>query len=134
MVYRECTRHNWCSLWKISQVGEVKSALPDLNGLLLALVLIISARSLPLSLSRLRAHLSKVIWAPTFKTTVVVVRASGLLRIRPRAGLLLLWWSIASLLRWHKTSLLLLLLLLLRRPNIPTPWLRGLLRGCVGIS
>ena len=27
--------------------------------------------------------------------------------------------------RWRKTSLL-----LLRRPNNPTPWLRGLLRGC----
>ena len=134
MVYRECTRHNWCSLWKISQIGEVKTALPNLNSLLLALVWVISARSLPLSLSRLRAHLSKVIWAPTFKTAVVVVRVSILLKIRPRAGLLLLWWSIASLLRWHKTSLLLLLLLLLRRPNIPTPWLRGLLRGCVGIS
>src|SRR6185312_6181283 len=127
MVYGECTRHNWCSFWKVSQVGEIKSALPDLNGLLLALVLIISARSLPLSLSRLRAHLCKVIRAPTFKTAVVVVRASGLLKIRPRAGLLLLWWSIASLLGWHKPSLL---LLLLRRPNNPTPWLRGILRGC----
>jgi len=110
MVYRECTRHNWCSLWKISQIGEVKSALPNLNGLLLALVLIISARSMPLGLSHLRAHLCKVIWAPAFKTVVVVVRASGLLKIRPRAGLLLLWWSIASL-----------LLLRLRRPNNPMP-------------
>ena len=79
--------------------------MPDLNSLLLALVLIISARSLPLISSRLRAHFCKVIRAPTFKTTVVVVRASGLLRIRPRAGLLLLWWSIASLLRWHENEL-----------------------------
>ena len=77
MVYRECTRHNWCSLWKIGQIGEVKSALPNLNGLLLALILIISTRSLPLSLSHLRVHLCKVIRAPTFKTAVVVVRASG---------------------------------------------------------
>ena len=105
MIYRECTRHNWCSFGKFSKVGEDKSALPDLNGLFLALVLIISARSLPLSLSRLRAHLSKVIWAPTFKTAVVVVRVSILLKIRPRAGLLLLWWSIASLLRWHENEL-----------------------------
>ena len=127
MVCRECTRHNWCSLWKISQIGEVKSALPDLNSLLLALVLIISERSLPLSLSRLRAHLCKVIWAPAFKTVVVVVRASGLLNIRPWAGLLLLRWCITSLLRWNKLSLL---LLLLRRPNNPMPLLRGFLREC----
>ena len=126
MVYRECTRHNWCSLWKISQIGEVKSALPDLNGLLLALVLIISERSLPLSLSRLRTHLCKVICAPASKTTVVVVRASGLLSIQPRASLLLLRWCKTSRLRWHKLSLL----LLLRRLNNPTPWLRGLLTGC----
>src|SRR6185312_7614924 len=108
MVYRECTRHNWCSLWKISQVGEVKSALPDLNSLFLAHVLIISARSLALRLSRLGAHLGKVIRTLAFETVVIVVRASGLLSIRPRAGLLLL----------------------LRRTNNPTPWLRGLLRGC----
>ena len=126
MVCRECTRHNWCSLWKISQIGEVKSALPDLNGLFLALVLIISAKSLPLILSRLRAHLCKVIRAPAFQTSIIIVRASGLLKIRPRAGLLLLWWIIAGLLRWRKPSLL----LLLRRLNNPTPWLRGLLRGC----
>src|SRR6185503_7887700 len=117
MVYRECTRHNWCSLWKISHVGEIKSALPDLNGLFLALVLIISARSLPLRLSRLGAHFCKVIWTPTFETTVVVVRASGLLSIRPRTSLLLLRWCKMSLLRWHKPSLL----LLLRRMNNPTP-------------
>ena len=127
MVCRECTRHNWCSLWKISQVGEIKSALPDLNGLFLALVLIISARSLPLRLSRLGAHFCKVIWTPTFETTVVIVRASGLLSFRPRAGLLLLRWCITSLLRWHKLSLL---LLLLRRPNNPMPLLRGFLREC----
>ena len=98
MVYRECTRHNWCSLRKVSQVGEIKSALLDLNGLFLALVLIISARSLPLRLSRMGAHLVKVIRTPTFETAVIVVRASGLLSIRPRAGLLLLWCK-SSLLR-----------------------------------
>ena len=65
MVYGECTRHHRCSLRKISQTGEVKSALPDLDSLLLALVLIILAESLPLGLSRLRAHLSKVTRAPT---------------------------------------------------------------------
>ena len=90
MVYGECTRHNWCSFGKFSKVGEVKSALPDLNGLPLALVLIISARSLPLRLSRLGAHLGKVIRTPAFETAVIVVRASGLLSILPRAGLLLL--------------------------------------------
>ena len=106
---------------KFIKIGEVKSALPDLNSLLLALILIISARSLPRILSRLWAHFGKVIWTPTLETMVVVVGASGLLKIRPRAGrLLLLWWSIASL----------LLLLLLRRSNNPSPWLRGLLRGC----
>jgi len=88
MVYRECTRHNWCSLRKVSKAGEVKSALPDLNGLPFALVLIISAKSLPLRLSRLGAHLGKVIWTPASETSVIVVRASGLLNIRPRAGLL----------------------------------------------
>ena len=120
MVYRECTRHNLCSFRKFSKIGEVKSALPDLNSLFLALILIISARSLPQILSRLRAHFGKVIRAPTLETTVVVVGASGLLKIRPRAGWLLrLWWSIMSL-----------LLLLLRRSNNPSPWLRGLLRGC----
>jgi len=120
MVYRECTRHNLCPFRKFSKIGEVKSALPDLNSLFLSLVLIISARSLPLILSRLRAHFGKVIRAPTLETTVVVVGASGLLKIRPRAGrLLLLRWSIA-----------ILLLLLLRRSNNPSPWLRGLLRGC----
>ena len=119
MVYRECTRHNLCPFRKFSKIGEVKSALPDLNSLLLALILIISARSLPWILYRLWAHFGKVIWTPTLETTVVVVGASGLLKIRPRAGLLLrLWWSIASL------------LLLLRRSNNPSPWLRGLLRGC----
>ena len=107
MVHRECTRHHRCSLRKISQTGEVKSALPDLDSLLLALVLIILAESLPLGLSRLRAHLSKVTRAPTLETSVVVVRASCLLSIRPGAGLLLL---------------------LLRRLNNPTAWLRGSLR------
>ena len=124
MVYRKCTHHHRCALRKFSQAGENDSALPDLHSLFLALVLIIYARSLPLGLSHLRAHLCKVIWAPAFKTAVVNVMASGLLKIRPRAGLLLLWWSIASLLRWHKLSLL------LRRPNNLTLWLRGLLRGC----
>ena len=90
MVYRKCTRHNWCSLWKVSQVGEIKSALPDLNGLSLALVLIISVRSLPLRLSRLGEHLGKVIRTPAFETAVIVVRASNLLSTQPRAGLLLL--------------------------------------------
>ena len=119
MVYRKCTQHNRCSLGKFSKVGEVKSALPDLHSLLLAFIWIISARSLPLILSHLRAHFGKVIRAPTLEATVVVVGASGLLKIRPRAGRLLLWWwSIASL------------LLLLRRSNNPSPWLRGLLRGC----
>ena len=125
MVYGKCTRHNWCSFWKVSQVGEIKSALPDLNGLFLALVLIISARSLPLRLSRLGAHLGKVIRTPAFETAVIVVRASGLLSIRPRAVLLLRRRK-SSLLRKPESSLL----LLLRRPNNPTPWLRGLLRGC----
>ena len=127
MVYRECTRHNWCSLWKISQVGEIESALSDLNGLFLALVLIVSTGSLPLRLSRLRAHLCKVVRTSAFETIVVVVRASSLLSIQPRASLLLLRWCKTSRLRWHKP---ILLLLLLRRPNNPTPWLRGFLRGC----
>ena len=88
-----------CSFRKFRKIGEVKSALPDLNSLFLALVLIISARSLPLILSRLRAHFGEVIRAPTLEATVVVVGVSGLLKIRPRAGRLLLrWWSIASLL------------------------------------
>ena len=125
MVYRECTRHDWCSLREVSKVGEVKSALSDLNGLPLALVLIISARSLPLRLSRLGAHLGKVVRTPASETSVIVVRASGLLSIRPRAGMLLLRCK-SSLLRKPESSLL----LLLRRPNNPTPWLRGLLRGC----
>ena len=90
MVYGECTRHNWCSFWKVSEAGEVKSALPDLNSLPLALVLIISAGSLPLRLSRLGAHLGKVIRTPASEIAVIVVRASGLLSIQPRAGLLLL--------------------------------------------
>ena len=117
MVYRECTRHNLCPFRKFSKIGEVKSALPDLNSLLLALILIISARSLPWILYRLWAHFGNVIWTPILETTVVVVGASGLLSIRPRAGLLLLRWCITSLLRWHKPSLL----LLLRRTNNPTP-------------
>ena len=125
MVYGECTRHNWCSLRKVSKAGEVKSALPDLNGLPLALVLIISARSLPLRLSHLGAHLGKVIRTPASETAVVVVRASGWLSIRPRAVLLLLRCE-SSLLRKPESSLL----LLLRRPNNPTSWQRGLLRGC----
>ena len=74
----------------------LQSALPDLNGLLLAIVLIIFARNLPLSLSHLRAHLCKVIRAPAFETTVVIVRASGLLKIRLRAGLLLLLLQVAD--------------------------------------
>ena len=128
MVYGECTRHNWCSFGKFSKVGEVKSALPDLNGLPLALVLIISARSLPLRLSRLGAHLGKVIRTPTSETAVIIIGASGWLSIRPRAVLLLLRCK-SSLLRKPESSLL----LLLRRPNNPTPWLRGLLRGCVWV-
>ena len=84
------------------------------------MLLLISARSMSQILSRLWAHFGKMIWAPTLEATVVVVGASGLLKIRPRAGrLLLLRWSIA-----------ILLLLLLRRSNNPSPWLRGLLRGC----
>ena len=97
MVYRECTQHHWCSLQKISQVGEIKSTLPDLDSLLLALVLIILAEGLPLRLSRLGAHLCKVIRTPTFETSIVVVRTSCLMSIRPRASLLLL--------RWYKMSL-----------------------------
>ena len=125
MVYGECTRHNWCSFWKVSQVGEIKSALPDLNGLLLALVLIVPARSLPLRLSRLGAHHGKVIWAPTYETTVIIIRASGWLSIRPRAVLRLLRCKL-SLLRKPESSRM----LLLRRSNNPTPWRRGLLREC----
>src|SRR6185312_2014536 len=124
MVYRECTRHDWCSLGKFSKVGEVKSALPDLNGLPLALILIVPARSLPLSLSRLGAHLGKVIWTPASETAVIIIRASGWLSIRPRAVLLLLRCK-SSLLRKPESSLL-----LLRRSNNPTPWRRGLLREC----
>ena len=90
MVYQECTRHNWCSLRKVSKAGEIKLALPDLNSLPLALVLIISAGSLPLRLSCLGAHLGKVIRTPAFETAVIIIRASGWLSIRPRAVLLLL--------------------------------------------
>ena len=108
MVYRKCTRHNWCSLRKVSEAGEIKSALPDLNGLPLALVLIISARSLPLRLTRLGAHLGKVIRTPASETAVIVVRASSWLSIRPRAGLLRLRCK-SSLLRKPESSLLLLL-------------------------
>ena len=125
MVYRECTRHDWCSLGKFSKIGEVKSALPDLNGLPLALVLIISARSLPLRLSRLGAHLGKVIRTPASEAAVIIIRASGWLCMRPRAVLLLRRCK-SSLLRKPESSLL----LLLGRSNNPTPWLRGLLRGC----
>src|SRR6185436_18442197 len=125
MVYRECTRHNWCSLGKVSKAGELKSALPDVNGLPLALVLIISARSLPLRLSRLGAHLGKVIRTPASKAAVIIIRASGWLSIRPRAVLRLLRCK-SSLLRKPESSLL----LLLRRSNNPTPWRRGLLREC----
>ena len=125
MIYRECTRHDWCSLGKFSKVGEVKSALPDLNGLPLALVLIISARSLPLSLSRLGAHLGKVIRTPASETVIIIIRASGWLSIWPRAVLLLLRCK-SSLLRKPESSLL----LLLRRLNNPTPWRRGRLREC----
>ena len=116
MVYGECTRHNWCSLRKDSKAGEVKSALPDLNGLPLALVLIISAKSLPLSLARLGAHLGKVIRTPVFETAIIVVRTSGLLSIRPWAVLLLRRCK-SSLLRKPESGLL----LQLRRPNNPTP-------------
>jgi len=115
-------RHYQCSLRKISQTGEVESALPNLDSLLLAFVLIFSVESLPLGLSRLGAHLSKVTRAPTLETAVVVVRVSCLLSFRPWAGMLLLWW--------YKPRLLLLLLLLLRRSNNPMPLLRGLLRKC----
>ena len=108
-----------------SEVGEIESALLDLNGLFLALVLVISAEGTPLRLSRLGAHLCKVIRTSTLETTIIVVRARCLRGIRPRAGLLLLWWYKTSLLRWHKPSLL-----LLRRSNDPTPLLRGFLRGC----
>src|SRR6185295_14910181 len=125
MVYRECTRHNWCSLRKVSKAGEVKSALPDLNGLPLALVLIMSARSLPLRLSRLGAHLGKVIRTPASEAAVIIIRASGWLCMRPRAVLLLRRCK-SSLLRKPESSLL----LLLGRSNNPTPWLRGLLREC----
>ena len=89
MIYGECTRHHRCSLRKIIQTGEVKSALPDFDSLFFALVLIISAESLPLGLSRLGAHPSKVTRAPTLETAVVV-RASCLLSIQPWAILLLL--------------------------------------------
>ena len=89
MVYRECTRHDWCSLGKFSKVGEVKSALPDLNGLPLALILIVPARSLPLSLSRLGALLGKVIRTPALETAVVIIGTASLLGIWPWAILLL---------------------------------------------
>ena len=119
MVYRECTHHHRCALRKFSQAGENDSALPDLHSLFLALVLIISAETLPLGLSRSGAHLGKVARAPTLETAVFVIRARCLLYIRPWAGLLLL--------RWNKV---ILLLLLLRRSNDSTPLLRGSLRGC----
>ena len=90
MVYRKCTRHHRCALRKVSQLGEVKPALPDLHSLFLALVLIIPTESLPLGLSRLGAHPSKVTRAPALETMVVVVWARSWLYIQPRADLLLL--------------------------------------------
>ena len=90
MIDRKCTRHDWFALRKFSQIGEINSPLPDLHGLLLAHVLSVPAEPLPLGLSCLGAHLSKVVRASALETTVFVVKARCLLHIWPWAILLLL--------------------------------------------
>ena len=86
MVYRKCIRHHRCALRKVSQLGEVKPALPDLDIVPFASVLIISTESLPLGLFCLGAHLSEVTRIPTLETSIVVVRVRRLLSIRLGAG------------------------------------------------
>ena len=90
MVYRKCTRHHRCVLREISKSGEINSTLPDLHSLLLAFVLIVPTKSLPLRLSRLGALLGKMIRTPALETTIVVVGTSGWLHIWPWAILRLL--------------------------------------------
>jgi hypothetical protein len=77
-VDRECTRHNWCTLGKITKCSEIDPSLLELNSLPLALVLIVLTGALALiRLLGLRAFSNKVIRIPTNETTIRVARTKG---------------------------------------------------------
>jgi hypothetical protein len=74
MIYRESTRHYWCSLGKFRESGEVHPSLADLDHLPLALTLAGWIGCLPLErFPRLRAIFDEVGRASAVETTVVVV-------------------------------------------------------------
>jgi hypothetical protein len=45
---RECTRHHWCTFWKISKCSKIDPSLLNTNSLSFSLVLIILIRNFPL--------------------------------------------------------------------------------------
>ena len=70
---RKCTCHHRCSFKKLCKHGEINLPLFDLNGLLLALVLIVLTRILTfIGPSGLRTFSSKMIGTPTVKVTVCI--------------------------------------------------------------
>ena len=83
MVDRECARHDWCTLGKISKCSEINPSMPDLISLHFVLVLFV----LPGVLA-LRAFTSKVIRIPTIKATIGAARTKGWWSIQPWAILL----------------------------------------------
>jgi hypothetical protein len=114
MVYRESTRHYWCTLGEFGESCEVHPPLADLYHLLLALALVVRAGCLPLErFSRLRTIPDKMGRATVVETTIVVVSLIGRRKAQPRALLLLLlglwcWRPIESS--------------LLGRPGYPSAW------------
>ena len=65
MVDRECARHNWCTLGKISKCSEINPSMPNLNSLPFVLVLLVLPEILAL-----RAFTSKVIRIPTIEAMI----------------------------------------------------------------
>jgi hypothetical protein len=91
MVYRESTRHYWCTLGEFGESCEVHPPLADLYHLLLALALVVRAGCLPLKrFLGLRTISDEMGRAATVETTIVVVSLIGWRKALSRALLLLL--------------------------------------------
>jgi hypothetical protein len=107
MVYRESTRHYWCTLGEFGESCEVYPPLADLHYLLLALIVRVGWLPLERFLG-LRAIPDEMGRAATVETTIIVVSFIGWRKARPGALLLLLqglWcrWPIESSL-WKRSS------------------------------
>jgi hypothetical protein len=78
MVYRESTRHYWCTLREFRESCEVHPPLADLYHLLLALALVVRVGCLPLErFPRLRTISNEMGQAAAVETTIVVISLIG---------------------------------------------------------